>query len=65
MGDDDDDDGDDDDDDGGGGDDDDNDDNDDELFVFLQVLAIQQLSVIVGVALLVGGCFMLMIGPHT
>ena len=28
------------------------------------VLAIQQLSVIVGVALLVGGCFMLMIGAE-
>ena len=32
------------------------------LDLFAQVLAIQQFSVIVGVALLVGACFMLMIG---
>ena len=49
-------------------DDEDNDEDDDDADVLLQVLAIQQFSVIVGVALLVGGCFMLMIGtmgsPH-
>ena len=49
-------------------DDEDNDEDDDDADALLQVLAIQQFSVIVGVALLVGGCFMLMIGtmrsPH-